>query len=398
MKNPHQHFVILAVVFALAISAASMPRRLFAHAAAFRTSSNSGRAAFGSGMVKTKTDVVATRYRYHHHHHHHHHQQWQPAASLTFSSTSCTQKSMVFFTNEEAADFSSNSSSSTTATTMRDSSGDGSPIVLYVPTADDMQDVGGVLASLILEKYDSDNDKDDNDNDATEEASAARPTLILMNGDLGAGKTCLTRGFVRTMTGSDDSMRVTSPTFLLSNTYPTSIVLQTEKNKHQTRQSMIEIRHLDLYRLSGTSPRDFEALDLDHVFTKCVALMEWPERLGNHVALPTERLEIRITIPADTTEKESSSSSSMDRVTTSYTISTTSNDDDDDLFDGEEDTKLRQVVLHPIGDVWKNRLQRLIHEGYVDDLLEHHADDEEDDDDEEGKTQQHTHTQKSQLV
>jgi hypothetical protein len=72
--------------------------------------------------------------------------------------------------------------------------------ILSVPTADDMEDVGGILASLLLE--------------------AGRPegAIVLLEGDLGAGKTSFARGFVRGATG-DWNLRVTSPTFLLSNTY-----------------------------------------------------------------------------------------------------------------------------------------------------------------------------------
>ena len=48
--------------------------------------------------------------------------------------------------------------------------------------------------------------------------------VILLGGDLGAGKTCFSRGFVRARTG-DLEQRVTSPTYLLSNTYDAGNVL-----------------------------------------------------------------------------------------------------------------------------------------------------------------------------
>jgi tRNA A37 threonylcarbamoyladenosine biosynthesis protein TsaE len=270
---------------------------------------------------------------------------------------------------------------------------DDSIVVLYVPTADDMQDVGGVLASLLLEKEEN----VDNHDDVVVTAFSASPTLILMNGDLGAGKTCLTRGFVRTLTtGNDDDdtsmLRVTSPTFLLVNTYPTSILLRLLREREsdsdkddemiEKQKSTIEIRHLDLYRLSGTSPRDFEPLDLDHVFTKCIALMEWPERLGNHVgALPDERLEICITIIADDDKNEKRESTSL---SSSQDMESVNNENLswDNIGEEEEDTNhLRRVVLHPVGNVWKNRLQRMVQEGYVDDLLECVVDEEDDNDD-----------------
>lgn len=44
------------------------------------------------------------------------------------------------------------------------------------------------------------------------------PSVICLDGDLGAGKTAFSRGFIRAATG-DWFMPVTSPTYLLSNTY-----------------------------------------------------------------------------------------------------------------------------------------------------------------------------------
>lgn len=66
---------------------------------------------------------------------------------------------------------------------------------LEVPSAEDMEDVGAVLS-----------------------VGTKGGDVILLDGDLGAGKTCFSRGFVRARTGFMDT-RVTSPTFLLSRTY-----------------------------------------------------------------------------------------------------------------------------------------------------------------------------------
>jgi tRNA threonylcarbamoyladenosine biosynthesis protein TsaE len=98
---------------------------------------------------------------------------------------------------------------------------------------------------------------------------------------------------------------------------------------------------MDLYRLSGR-PQDLMPLNLDHVFSNCVALIEWPERMGD--LIPETRLEI------------------------SMRISKSSNDgnDDDDL---ETDDKVRTMTLQPYGAIWEERLQRLLADGYVDDLL-----------------------------
>lgn len=65
-----------------------------------------------------------------------------------------------------------------------------------------MEDIGSLLATLAL----------DSDTDPV-------GGVIFLQGDLGAGKTTFARGFVRAATGDAD-LRVTSPTYLLSNTYP----------------------------------------------------------------------------------------------------------------------------------------------------------------------------------
>ena len=59
------------------------------------------------------------------------------------------------------------------------------------------------------------------------------------------------------------------------------------------------IHHMDLYRLPGTSPKDFEPLALPHVFSKCISLIEWPSRLEKfpEILPPLENLlEIDIQI------------------------------------------------------------------------------------------------------
>lgn len=72
---------------------------------------------------------------------------------------------------------------------------------LSIPTAEDMEDLGAILSM-----------------------GTGPGDVILLGGDLGAGKTCFSRGFVRAKTGDFDQ-KVTSPTYLLSNTYDAGNVL-----------------------------------------------------------------------------------------------------------------------------------------------------------------------------
>ena len=103
-------------------------------------------------------------------------------------------------------------------------------------------------------------------------------TLIVLSGELGAGKTTLTQAFAREL-GIVES--VTSPTFVLEKIYELSDAPFTK------------LIHLDAYRL--TSGKDLEPLNFDEFLTDPTNLiiLEWPEKVAD--ALPTPTLAIGLT-------------------------------------------------------------------------------------------------------
>jgi tRNA threonylcarbamoyladenosine biosynthesis protein TsaE len=103
------------------------------------------------------------------------------------------------------------------------------------------------------------------------------PTSITLKGELGAGKTTLTRGLAQGLGVSDTSV-VHSPSFSLINEY------QTESTK---------IYHIDLYRLD--SVRDHYSIGLDEILAEvnCFFIIEWAEKLRFEVQNPIE-IEIAV--------------------------------------------------------------------------------------------------------
>lgn len=105
-------------------------------------------------------------------------------------------------------------------------------------------------------------------------ASLKAPVLILLSGELGAGKTTLTKGIV-TGLGAAREEDVTSPTFTLVHKY----------------QGNARVYHVDLYRISGF--HDLETLGLEDLFSEqAVVIVEWPDRLTLRTDWPILRIDL----------------------------------------------------------------------------------------------------------
>lgn len=132
-------------------------------------------------------------------------------------------------------------------------------------------------------------------------AALARPgDVIVLAGDLGAGKTAFVQGFGR---GLGVVERITSPTFTLVHVY----------------EGRLPVHHLDVYRLDQLS----EALDLglpEMLDEGGVVLIEWGDAITP--VLPHDYLEVRLTFGA-----------------------------------GDDD---RGLAIRPVGPGWANRANALV--------------------------------------
>ena len=89
------------------------------------------------------------------------------------------------------------------------------------------------------------------------------PILVLLRGDLGAGKTTLVKGIAAGFQAASEE-DVTSPTFTLI---------------HEYRGPEANLFHIDLYRVD--TPRELETLGIDDlVSNKSILLIEWGEKFA----------------------------------------------------------------------------------------------------------------------
>jgi tRNA threonylcarbamoyladenosine biosynthesis protein TsaE len=92
------------------------------------------------------------------------------------------------------------------------------------------------------------------------------PKIVLLRGDLGAGKTTLVKGIAKGFQAAEEE-DVTSPTFTLV---------------HEYRGPRVNVYHVDLYRID--TPRQLETLGLDDLLDeRSVLLIEWGEKFARLV-------------------------------------------------------------------------------------------------------------------
>ncbi len=98
-----------------------------------------------------------------------------------------------------------------------------------------------------------------------------QPQIILLTGDLGAGKTTFSKHLGKHL---GITQNINSPTFTILKIYKTN---------------SITLNHIDAYRIDNPD----SALDLeDHIFSNSITMIEWPEKIKE--LLPTNTLNIDI--------------------------------------------------------------------------------------------------------
>jgi tRNA threonylcarbamoyladenosine biosynthesis protein TsaE len=111
-------------------------------------------------------------------------------------------------------------------------------------------------------------------------AELSPPLIVLLRGELGAGKTTLVKGIAEGFEAARAD-EVTSPTFTLV---------------HEYRGPRATLYHIDLYRVD--TQRDLETLGLDDLFApNCILLIEWGEKFPRFER--DQNVEITLERPKD---------------------------------------------------------------------------------------------------
>ena len=140
-----------------------------------------------------------------------------------------------------------------------------------------------------------------------------RGDVIFLSGELGAGKTSLSRGFLRRFF-ADPELEVPSPSYLICLSYAddgpdgspagataddaggakVAVSGRTLRPRGRARLPGVRVLHLDPYRLP--EGRVAGLVDLQSAFETSVCLVEWPQRLGPQLCTPhsPQRVEVRL--------------------------------------------------------------------------------------------------------
>jgi tRNA threonylcarbamoyladenosine biosynthesis protein TsaE len=155
--------------------------------------------------------------------------------------------------------------------------------------------------------------------------------LLILTGNLGAGKTTFTQSLGRAL---DVSGRITSPTFIIA-------------REHPSRSGGPALVHVDAYRLADGE--ELEDLDLDSELDESITVVEWGAGMAEQ--LSTDYLELTITPVWD--EDDAVSADAGDAAEAE------SDSADDADADDENEDEQRTVDLTGHGASWTDRMPRV---------------------------------------
>ena len=105
--------------------------------------------------------------------------------------------------------------------------------------------------------------------------------VVLMRGDIGAGKTAFCRGLLQVLTGEPD-LHPPSPTYMLSIPYDAPSL-------------GCMVHHMDLYRFEDADVTSFGCLDLASAFEHGISAIEWSEHLPSALT-PSGSLVVHVDV------------------------------------------------------------------------------------------------------
>ncbi len=167
----------------------------------------------------------------------------------------------------------------------------------------------------------------------------ARPGMIIMlEGDLGAGKSTLARSFIRSLMKPNATADIPSPTFSLIQTYD---------------DTRVPVFHADLYRLKDA--HDVDELGLAHLAVSHCGLIEWPDRLV--AKLSPDILHITLSGRADSRRAELraegawSNALVRDAELQGFLAQTPHGQSKRHFFEGDASSRRYERVITPAGDM-----------------------------------------------
>jgi tRNA threonylcarbamoyladenosine biosynthesis protein TsaE len=113
--------------------------------------------------------------------------------------------------------------------------------------------------------------------------------LVVLNGDLGAGKTTFTKGLAR---GLGVEQRVTSPTFTIVQEY----------------DGRVPVAHVDVYRLERI--QELHDFGFEELIESRVTIVEWGEAIAP--VLPLDRIDVRIAMLDDSDARRENADDGVD--------------------------------------------------------------------------------------